>query len=133
MTKPMILIADNDPDSADVLGLIVGMRFPESEVVVGYGGQEALDIASRQRPDVALLDMEMPEVSGEALARALRAMYPDKAPLLIALSGNTALLELVSSNGIFDQFLSKPIEVSTLMRFVGKRLAVTESGPWNAP
>lgn len=132
MNKPMILIADNDPDSADALGLIVGMLFPQSTVVVSHGGQEALDIASRQRPDVALLDMEMPEVSGEALARALRAMFPDQAPLLIALSGNTVLLELASSNGIFDQFLSKPIDVPTLMRFVGKRLAVLEPGPSKA-
>lgn len=91
-----------------------------------------MDIASRQRPDVGLLDMEMPEVSGEALARALRTMFPDKAPLLIALSGNTALLELACSNGIFDQSVCKPIDIPSLMRLVGKRLAGTESDPSKA-
>lgn len=133
MTKTMILIADDDADSADALGLVVGMRFPESAVVVSYGGPEALDIASRERPDVALLDMEMPQGGGEALARALRAIYPGQAPLFIAISANTVLLDLVSRNGIFDHFIIKPIDVPALMRMVEKRLAVIEDGSSMAP
>lgn len=133
MTKPMILIVDDDPDSADALGLVVEMRFPDSAVAVSYASPEALDIASRQRPDVALLDMEMPEGGGEALARALREMYPDETPLLIAVSANTVLLNLVRVHGIFDQFISKPIDVSALVRMVGRRLAVLEDNPSRVP
>lgn len=125
MTKSMILIADDDADSADALGLVVGLRFPESTVVVSYGGQEALHVASRQRPDVALLDIEMPESGGEALARSLRAMFPEQFPLLVAISANTVLLRLLAGNGIFDQFILKPIDVPALVRMVARQLALT--------
>lgn len=125
MTKSIILIADDDADSADALGLMVGLRFPESAVVVSYGGAQALHAASRQRPDVALLDIEMPQGGGEALARSLREMFPEHPPLLVAISANTVLLNLLAGNGMFDQFIIKPIDVSALVRMVASRLAVT--------
>lgn len=129
MTKSMILIADDDADSADALGLVVGLRFPESTVVVSYGGPQALQAASRQRPDVTLLDIEMPEGGGEALARSLRAMFPGQAPLMVAISANTVLLNLLTGNGIFDQFIIKPIDVPALVRMVASRLAVASKLP----
>lgn len=129
MTKSMILIVDDDADSADALGLVMGLRFPESAVVVSYGGPQALHAASRQRPDVALLDIEMPEGGGEMLARSLRTMFPEQSPLLVAISANTVLLNLLTGNGIFDQFIIKPIDVSTLVRMVASRLAVTSKVP----
>lgn len=133
MTTPMILIADDHADSADVLGLVMGMQFPQFVVAVTYGGKEALGRASTQRPDIALIDMEMPEMDGEALGHALRALFPDPVPLLIALSGNVARLEEVRSKGIFDQCMSKPIDIDALIRMVRKRLAVVDLGPSPAP
>ncbi|MET1116229.1 MAG: response regulator [Comamonas sp.] len=132
MTKLMILIADDHADSADALGLVMEMDFPKSLVAVTYGAREALERGSRQRPDVALLDMEMPEMDGEALARALRVLYPGQAPLLIALSGNLPLLEEARGNGVFDCCMSKPIDVDALVRMVEKRLAAIEAGPAGA-
>lgn len=128
MTKPMILIADDHADSADVLGLVMGMDFPQSVVAVTYGARDALESASRQRPNVALLDMEMPEMDGEALARALRDLYPVQPPLIIVVSGNLDRLEEARSLGVFDRCMSKPIDVDALVRIVGERLAAIEAG-----
>ena len=123
MTKPMILIVDDHVDSADVLGLVMEMNFPETQVLVNYGGRQALDCATRQRPDIALLDMEMPEIDGEALAHTLRSLYPGAAPLLIALSGNLGRLEQALGNGSFDRCMSKPVDIDALTRWVQQRLA----------
>ncbi|MEG0002839.1 MAG: response regulator [Comamonas sp.] len=123
MTTPtMILIVDDHVDSADVLGLVMKMNFPDTAVLVNYAGPQAIDSATRQRPDVALLDMEMPEMDGEALAQRLRSLYPGAAPLLIALSGNLERLEQAMGNGSFDRCMSKPVDLDALTRMVQQRL-----------
>jgi CheY-like chemotaxis protein len=78
MTQPVILIADDEADAADLLGLLLGLHLPQAAVRVAHGGQTGLELAIRERPDAAVLDLEMPGLDGEALAFALRPAYPDR-------------------------------------------------------
>ena len=115
---PVILVVDDETDSADLLGKILEMLLPEAVVQVAYGGLAALETAKQCRPDAAVLDLEMPEFDGEKLAMALRAAFPDATPLLIALSGNVSRLATVGGNGTFDHHMSKPADVDGLVRFL---------------
>jgi CheY-like chemotaxis protein len=99
---PVILVVDDETDSADLLGTILEMFLPQAVVQVVYGGHAALEAAQQRRPDAAVLDLEMPELDGEKLAMALRTSFPDAAPLLIALSGNVSRLATVRGTGAFD-------------------------------
>jgi DNA-binding NarL/FixJ family response regulator len=71
-----LLIADDHPVVRDGLAAMLGTQ-PDFEVVAtAANGQEAVRLAAELRPDVVLLDLEMPELDGvEALAR-LRAASP---------------------------------------------------------
>ena len=71
-----ILIADDHPVVRDGLAAMLGTQ-PDFEVVaVAANGRETVRLAAELRPDVVLLDLEMPELDGvEALAR-LRAASP---------------------------------------------------------
>jgi CheY-like chemotaxis protein len=69
---PVILVVDDETDSADLLEMILKMRLPEAIVQVAYGGRSGLEVAKQRRPDAAVLDLEMPELDGEKLAMALR-------------------------------------------------------------
>jgi CheY-like chemotaxis protein len=123
MTKPSILIVDDEPDSADILGMLLEMHLPEATVVVTYGGQAAIDQATSQRPVAAVLDLEMPGMNGEALAHTLRRMFLDCPPLLIALSGNVLRLSHIRGNGVFDHHLSKPVDTDAVVRLLAKQLS----------
>lgn len=118
----MILVVDDEATAADLLGMVLGMHFPQAKVCVAHDGHAALDLASRQRPDVAILDLEMPGIDGETLALTLRASFPHSAPLLIALSGNVARLAASRGNGAFDHRLSKPAELDVLVPLLTKAL-----------
>lgn len=122
MSNPVVLVVDDERDAADLLGLVLGMHLPQATVRVAYGGQAALDLARRQRPDAAVVDLEMPGLDGEQLALALRASFPDVAPLLIALSGNVMRLAGIQGNGAFDHRLSKPANVDALVRILAAKL-----------
>ena len=122
MTKPTILIVDDESDAADVLGMLLEMLLPKVEVVVRYGGQAAVQYATKHRPVAAILDLDMPGMNGEELAQALRRMFEDQPPLLVALSGNVVRLSQIQGNGLFDHHLSKPVDPDAIARLLNGRL-----------
>jgi CheY-like chemotaxis protein len=119
----LILIVDDEPDSADLLGMLLELQFPSAAVCVAHGGEEALRFALQQTPDVAISDLEMPGMDGEAFADALRASPTKSVPLLIAISGNIGRLAAIRSKGTFDHQLSKPVDVDGLVLLLEQKIA----------
>ena len=66
-----ILVADDDPD----IQALVVLRLERSgyRVLRASDGQEALELALRERPDLAVLDITMPKLDGREVTRSLRA------------------------------------------------------------
>ena len=63
------------------------LRLEGYEVCTVHGGQEALDAARQFKPDVVLLDIGMPKMTGYETARRFRQRYGEKCPALIAVTG----------------------------------------------
>jgi len=78
-----ILVADDNRDAAESLGILFGMG--DYDVRVVSDGGAAVAIAREWAPDVAVLDLNMPVMNGFAAAAAFRASAPDV--ILVALSG----------------------------------------------
>ncbi len=70
-----ILIADDDPDMVRLFQRMLGADIPTGGCLEAFSGMEALEILSREKPDLVLLDMVMPEVDG---FEVLRRMAADK-------------------------------------------------------
>ena len=110
-----VLIADDNRDAADSLALL--LELSGHEVRVAHLGQTALSLAQTFRPDVALLDIGMPDLSGYEVARALRQEPWATDLQLIALTGwgqdddRRRALEAG-----FDHHLTKPVDPDQLGR-----------------
>lgn len=120
--KPVILIADDESDSADLLGILLESYLPEAIVKVAHGGPPALQLARVHPPHVAVLDLEMPELDGVGLAGELRRLKRNAPPYLIALSGNVAKLAALNGDNVFDHLMSKPVDLPNLVRVLHARL-----------
>lgn len=68
---PTALIIEDEPDANTLLSMLVSMRGYEAESALG--GLEALDRLSRHRPDVVLLDLMLPDLSGYEVCRAIKS------------------------------------------------------------
>jgi CheY-like chemotaxis protein len=80
--KLKVLVVDDDPKAVELIA--VYMQGLASTVLRAYGGREAIDVALRELPDVIVLDLMMPEVTGFDVVAALN-QHPDTAriPILV--------------------------------------------------
>ena len=85
------------------------------DVDVAYGGQEGVEAALRNPPDVVLLDIEMPEVSGYEAARRLRARLGRRCPQIVAISvWGQESARLAGRQAGFNYHLTKPVAFTEL-------------------
>ncbi len=67
--RPVILVVDDEPGNIEILGETLGNDY---EILFAISGQEALEIASRQSPDMIILDIVMPVMSGYEVLKTLK-------------------------------------------------------------
>jgi DNA-binding response OmpR family regulator len=113
-----VLIADDDRDTAMTLAMV--LRDEGHEVHTTLRGDEVLDSCRLLRPDVVIVDINMPGMSGYAIARELRERHGALAPLLIAISGvwTKTSDRLVGTAVGFDHYLLKPCEPRDVLRLL---------------
>ena len=113
-----VLIADDDRDTATTLAMV--LRDEGDEVHTTLRGDEVLDGCRLLRPDVVIVDINMPGMSGYAIARELRERHGALAPLLIAVSGvwTRTSDRLVGTAVGFDHYLLKPCEPKDVLRLI---------------
>jgi len=108
-----ILVVDDNQDAAESLALWVETL--GHEALLAHDGPQALETALRTHPDVVLLDIALPGMSGDEVARRLRASAELRHATLVALSGwGSANDRATSLQAGFDRHLVKPIELATL-------------------
>jgi CheY-like chemotaxis protein len=104
-----IVIVDDNRDAAYTLGLLL-KRSGFSVVAQISDATAALDCLKRERPDVAIVDIAMPQLDGYALARQIRAEI-SPAPRLIALSGMCSAKDQNDAvQAGFDAHVAKPAD-----------------------
>ena len=111
---PRILIADDNPSNADLLDAHLDGSGFDTKLV--YNGEEALAAAREWKPDLILLDVMMPKLSGFEVCRRLRA---DPATSGVSVLMVTALdqatdVETAVDAGT-DNFITKPINKTELL------------------
>lgn len=94
-----LLIADDQALVRGALAALLGLE-PDLEVVAEVGrGDEVVDEARRVRPDVALLDVEMPGMDGITATTALRAALPTCRVLVVTTFGRPGYLRRAMAAG----------------------------------
>jgi DNA-binding response OmpR family regulator len=124
-----VIIADDDRDTVATLSAIFA---DEGHSVVGvHSGPAAIIEIRRGPPDVLIVDISMPGMSGYSVAREVRRLYGELAPMLIAISGKwTGQSDrMVSKVAGFHYFLEKPCDPQVLLSLLAplKRQPPTSS------
>jgi CheY-like chemotaxis protein len=108
-----ILVADDNCDAAETLAML--LRLDGHEVHVANDGLEAIDMFGRTHPEVVILDIGMPGLSGHDVARRIRNLGGAPPVTLIAITGwgQKADKDRAMASG-FDHHFTKPVEPTVL-------------------
>ena len=111
---PRILIADDDWLNRDLLRTYLASA--GCEVITAPDGQTALDLAIKQPPDLALVDIQMPRLDGIQLCRKLKAKKETRfIPVVVVTAFDTDEEKIKSLDAGADDFISKPFNSIILL------------------
>ena len=126
-TMKRVLIVEDEDGLLD--GLAHNFRYEGYEVMTAKSGQEGLKLALKQKPDVVLLDIMLPEKDGFTVLKELRQRHRD-IPVLVMTARNFEADVLKGFDLGADDYVTKPFGIKELMARV-KRLV--QRGPSGAP
>ena len=112
-----VLVVDDNQDAADTLESL--LKLWGYRVRIAYGGARALQIVAEAYPDCILLDINMPEMDGYAMARKIRERRTMKDIKLVALTAysDEAHLRKIRESG-FDCYLNKLCALTDLQQML---------------
>ena len=122
LSKKTFLVADDD---VEILGLVTRhLRTYEPTIFEASDGEEALRIARREKPDLVVLDVMMPGMTGWEVCRAIREDDGLRKTGVIMLTGiGEKLNEMTSPLYGADEYLDKPFEFGDLDALIHKVIA----------
>lgn len=108
-----VLIVDDQPDTTAVLTVLLTLLGYDTRTALR--GREAIRIARDFDPGFVLLDLQLPDVSGYDVARALRAHPSGRERYIAAITGRCQPRDLDRAREAgFDRYLVKPVDLPKL-------------------
>jgi DNA-binding response OmpR family regulator len=127
-SKAVVLVADDEPSMLSLIAQHV--KTLGHDVHVAHDGEEAWDMVQKHRPDLVLLDVMMPAMSGWEVCRKVREDEGFEQVGVIMITGiGETLNELTSPLFGADAYLDKPFELVDLDRSIREVLAKRRNGP----
>ena len=121
-----ILVVDDDRDIADIIGY--SLRKEGHRAILAHTGQEALDLAERTAPDLVVLDVMLPDLSGFDVCRRLRERT--RVPVILLTARGEEADRVWGLDLGADDYVTKPFshrELLARIRAVWRRAAAAES------
>jgi CheY-like chemotaxis protein len=127
MTRPLVLLADDFVDACEMYAEY--LRTHGYGVVTATDGVAAVEAARRHRPDIMLLDIRMPGMTGTEALQLLKADPSFATVPIVALTAHALPEERDNAlRAGFDAFLSKPILPEQLVRHLAEMIGAPAAG-----
>ena len=118
------LIIDDDPDILEVVSLCFEIRWPEVTVLVAADGAKGIATFERERPDIVILDLGLPDMDGVDVFRELKALDNDVHVIMLTVRDQAKDVVRGLEVGA-DDYITKPFNQ---LEFLARVRAVMRRG-----
>ncbi len=116
-----ILVADDDPDILSIVSM--SLEAQGYTVHKAVNGREAVDLAREHHPDLILMDMMMPVVSGYEAVGELKADESTKDIVILGLSAKAMATDMERATDVgIDGYITKPFRIAHVLSVVEEHL-----------
>ena len=102
--------------------LKVGLEELGYSVLEATNGQEAVDIASREHPDLILMDLDLPILDGIVATQRIRQQSNMRVPIVAVTAYPMSYTRVKAFSEGCDEYMAKPIDMTELARLVNRYL-----------
>jgi CheY-like chemotaxis protein len=122
-SQAVILYAEDNEINVMLVAQILEMR-PQWRLEIARSGEEALEMVGRVQPDLALIDMNLGDMSGLVFLTRLQSAGRADGLIKVALSADAlaSQIDLARQAG-FDDYLTKPLDVEVLLERLDQYLS----------
>jgi signal transduction histidine kinase/CheY-like chemotaxis protein len=113
--QTVLVVDDSEVQRTLAKDLLAPLGF---EVKIAAGGRECLVVAEREKPNLILLDIAMPEMDGWETARRLRRLLPERTAIVVLSANAVDPSRLVDGERLHDHYLMKPIDLRQLLKTI---------------
>jgi len=124
---PKIMVVEDEPALADALDY--GLSAEGFEVVATMDGEHSLELFERERPDLIVLDVMLPGMSGTEVCKRIRAS--SAVPIIMLTAKDTEIDKVVGLELGADDYVTKPFSMRELAARV--RAVLRRGGQWDLP
>jgi CheY-like chemotaxis protein len=112
-----ILVADDDPDILSIVSM--SLETQGYTVYKASNGREAVDLARQHHPDLVLMDMMMPVVSGYEAVTELKADDTTRDITIVGLSAKAMATDMERATDVgIDGYITKPFRIAQVLSVV---------------
>ena len=106
-----ILVIDDEQDIRNLLDTL--LRRKGYDVVLAESGRKGLELFRRERPDVIVLDLKMPEMDGLTVLRQIHSLDPKKPVIILTGAGTAEAEQQVRTLGV-TEYIEKEFSLHLL-------------------
>ncbi len=109
-------------DNADLLTILRDLLAADHEVVTARRGEEAIDCAREAKPDIVIMDLQLPSMSGIEAGRWIKQEIADVPILALTALAQSGDSDMVLRSGCCDAYMAKPASLADIRRKVEELL-----------
>lgn len=119
-----VLVVDDNPEFVDLVRKILDQR--EFIVSVALDGKTAIEKTLLEKPDLVVLDLKLPDISGEEVLKRLKEVDKDIAVVIVTGFGGEQVAVDLMRKGATD-FISKPIDHESFLKSIDNALEIRDA------
>ena len=119
-TSLRVLVAEDNATNQVIISKL--LEHAGHTVILASDGEEALDVYEQDKPDIAILDYNMPERTGVEVIKAIRMMEPtgERLPAIVLSASVTPEARERAKSAGADEFMGKPFEAASLLQTIDR-------------